>query len=353
MRALLAALQSPRVHEALLSLLVLGASYLGARFVSFLLGLALGRVTRGGADGRLLSALKQPVTWALFLVGAWAAVHRLPAPGRLIDRLDALLFAVGVLVLTLALARSYAILLDWYVARPRHESEGNALAREFGPLFGKVGKVFIALVAASILLQHFGLNVASLVVSLGVGSLAVGLAAQDTLANMFAGFTLLIDRPFRAGDRIQLATGEVGDVEAIGMRATLIRTTDHTLLVVPNSVLVKERLQNLSRPTRHVVTRVEVAVAWGTDLAKAKRVLAEAALLSPHVDRDPPPVVLVTRFAESAVNCLVVFWVRDLDLQALAKSEVHEAIYGGLARAGIEIPLPTRRIVHETAAPDA
>ena len=74
-------------------------------------------------------------------------------------------------------------------------------------------------------------------VSLGVGSLAVGLAAQDTLANMFAGFTLMLDRPFRVGDRIQLASGEVGDVEAIGMRATRIKTSDETILVVPNSLL--------------------------------------------------------------------------------------------------------------------
>ena len=72
---------------------------------------------------------------------------------------------------------------------------------------------------------------------------------------MFAGFTLMLDRPFRVGDRIQLATGEVGDVETIGMRATRIRTTDETLLVVPNSLLVKERLVNLSRPGRQLATQ--------------------------------------------------------------------------------------------------
>ena len=139
-----------------------------------------------------------------------------------------------------------------------------------------MGKVFIALVAVTVLLQHFGVNVASLVVSLGVGSLAIGLAAQDTLANMFGGFTLMLDRPFRVGDRIQLATGEVGDVEAIGMRATRIRTTDEMLLVVPNSALVKDRVVNYNLPSRALTTNVEVDVAYGSPLDAARSLLAEA-----------------------------------------------------------------------------
>src|SRR4029079_6438263 len=120
---------------------------------------------------------------------------------------------------------------DWYASRAPASPSSSQAAREFTPLFSKVGKVFIALVALSMLLQHFGVNVASLVVSLGVGSLAVGLAAQDTLSNMFAGFTILIDHPFRVGDRIQLTSGETGDVQSIGMRATTIMTGDDTILI--------------------------------------------------------------------------------------------------------------------------
>src|SRR6185295_9657089 len=110
-----------------------------------------------------------------------------------------------------------------YASRAHPAAAASEVAREFTPLFSKVGRVFIALVALTMLLQHFGVNVASLVVSLGVGSLAVGLAAQDTLANMFAGFTILLDQPFRVGDRIQLATGEIGDVQSIGMRSTVMK----------------------------------------------------------------------------------------------------------------------------------
>jgi MscS family membrane protein len=170
---------------------------------------------------------------------------------------------------------------------------------------------------------------------------------------MFAGFTLMLDRPFRAGDRIRLATGETGDVETIGMRATLIRTLDETLLIVPNSVLVKERVVNLSRPSRSVTSRVEVGVAYGSDLARVKDVLTRAARESPRVDSSRQPVVLVTKFGDFAVNFVVIFWALDYMEQGQALSDVHEAIYRRLVEEGIEIPFPTRRILQEPGAPAA
>jgi small-conductance mechanosensitive channel len=192
-------------------------------------------------------------------------------------------------------------------------------------------------------------NVESLVVSLGVGSLAVGLAAQDTLANMFAGFALMLDRPFRIGDRIQLASGEVGDVVTVGIRATRLKTPDETILVIPNSILTKEKVVNQSLPTPVMTTRVDVGVAYGTDLARAKAVLAEAALASEYVDQERTPVVLVTRFAEWSISLAVIFWTRSFADRGLATSQVHEEIVRRFAEAGIEIPFPVRRILQEVA----
>jgi MscS family membrane protein len=348
-------LGDPRVREALISLAVLLGSYVAARFVSYLLGKLLERTTRRTAtdlDDRLLSALKRPITYLLFGGGAWVAVHRLPAPAGVIRRLDAALFVGGVVLVTLALMRAYAILLAWYTA-PSRFGEGDGMAAEFGPLLKRIGQIFLAVVAVIAILQRMGVNVASLVVSLGVGSLAVGLAAQDTLANMFAGFALMLDRPFRIGDRIQLASGEVGDVEQVGMRATRIRTVDDTLLVVPNSLLVKERVVNQARPTRAVVSRIELGVAYGSDLPRVRTVLTEAALAVPQVERERPPVVLFTKFADSAITCRLVFFAKDYIEQGLAVSGVYEEIERRFRDAGIAIPYPTRRIIQEgAAAPD-
>jgi small-conductance mechanosensitive channel len=95
---------------------------------------------------------------------------------------------------------------------------------------------------------------------------------------------------------------------------------------------------------------VEVAVAFGSDLDRVKRILAEAALASTHVLADRPPVVLVTRLAEYAINLQVVFWARDYLDQGQARSDVHEEIYRRLTAAGIEIPIPTKKVIHEGPA---
>jgi small-conductance mechanosensitive channel len=317
---------------------ILALSYCAARLTAYLLGLIVAR-KRAAPDVRfrLVDALDGPVTHLLFLIGVWAAVHRAPLSARNEDRLDTALFVVAVVLVSVAVIRILKIFLSWYAGRPQLAG-GADLAREFVPLFGTLGTVFIAIVAAIAVLHRFGVNVASLVVSLGVGSLAIGLAAQDTLSNMFAGFTLMLDRPFRAGERIQLASGEVGDVDEIGLRATVIKTLDDTLLVVPNSLLVKERLVNLSRPTRHVTTRVEIGVAYGSDPERVKAILRDAVLQSPDVDREREPVVLIARFGDFAVHFLVVFWAADYLRQAVARTAVAEAAYRGLAAAGIAMP---------------
>ncbi len=342
-------LADPRLRELLVSGGILLASYLAARVLSLLLGGMLSRAARRTdrhLDPGVVKALKRLLTYAFLLLGAYAALRRAPAQGGWADRLDETLYALAVALVSLALIRAYSLLLVWYSSGSRR---GEVLATEFGPLLSKLGRILIAVVGLIVILNHFGVNVQSFVVSLGVGSLALGLAAQDTLANMFAGFTLMLDRPFRIGERVQLTTGEVGDVEAIGMRATLIRTLDETLLVVPNTALTRDRLLNLSRPSRAIATRLEVGVPWGSDLAQAKRILGEAARASEYVDPERAPQVLITRFADFAVNLQLVFWARDYTEQGLARSQVHEEAYRRLRQAGLDIAVPVRRLQGEPA----
>lgn len=317
----------------------------GSRLIGWLL-LHFSERTATDLDDRLVAALHPPLRWILFLAGVFYGVHRSPLSEVWVRRTDAALFVGAAVLITVALVRAWSILVRWYA----HESAaaGAELASEFGPLLSKAGRVILAVLGVVVVLHHFGINVESVVVSLGVGSLAIGLAAQDTLSNMFGGFTLMLDRPFRIGERIKLATGELGDVEAIGLRATRIRTTDDTVLVVPNAALVKERIVNQSRPTRELTTRVEVGVAYGTDISRAKGLLREVALGSDLVNRDREPAVFVTRLGDWAIQLQLVFWVRDFAQAGAATSAVLEAILARFSAEGIEIPFPTRRLISDT-----
>src|SRR6185369_4384850 len=125
-----------------------------------------------------------------------------------------------------------------------HAGERERLEREYVPLISKITTLAVALIVVIVVAKHFGKDVTSLVAALGVGSLAIGLAAQQTLGNMIAGFTLLFDRPFRVGDRIQLATGESGEVQDIGVRSTRIIMPSRNLLIVPNAELVNSQMVN-------------------------------------------------------------------------------------------------------------
>jgi small-conductance mechanosensitive channel len=330
----------PLLRESSITVAIPIAAWLLARGLSLLLQRAAGRASAlepQSLQRRLARAVNGPLTYAIVLGGLAIAVHRLPLAERLKAGVDDLLFTAGVAVVALGALRTFGILLSWYASESRLGTE-SALASEFGPLLSKLGKIVITLIALITVLQHFRIDVNSLVVSLGVGSLAVGLAAQDTLSNMFAGFTLMLDRPFKIGDRIQLATGEIGDVEAIGIRATRVRTLEDTLLVIPNATLVKERVVNQSRPTRRVRVRAEVRVAHGSDVATTRRVLAEAALSSQYVDPEKPPVVLLTRVADSGLTFQVVAWARDFAEQGLALSEIYEHALRRLKDASVERP---------------
>jgi small-conductance mechanosensitive channel len=328
-------------------------AYVLARIVATIaVGLLMARARRTGSDedNELVRSLERPLTLTLLLLGAAVAVVPLPLAERFQSWLVRALFAASVTAATVTLVRGWRLFLFWWSRDPKDGQE-KEWARDFGPLLTKVGAVLIGLFGLITVLENVGVDVNSLVVSLGVGSLAVGLAAQDTLANMFAGFTLMLDRPFRIGERIQLGTGEVGDVETIGIRATRLRTLDESLLVIPNSVLTKEKVVNLSRPTRALTTRVEVGVAYGSDPAVVKRILRESALASLRVESGREPVVLLQRFGDFSLNYLLVFWVRDYTEQGLGRSEVQEEIYRRLAEAGIEIPFPVRRVIQEIRGP--
>jgi small-conductance mechanosensitive channel len=286
----------------------------------------------------------------ILLAGVYQALQILEMPDRAYRLSSGAAFGLCVLFAVLLARRLLALSLQWYAKGVASRTDAP-IDTQFIPLLDKTATIFVFLTGAVIVLRAYGYDISTLVVSLGIGSLAIGLAMQQTLANMIAGFTIMLDRPFRIGDRVQLSSGEVGDVTEIGLRSTRIRTLDLTTLIIPNAQMVNERLLNHNFPDVRERPLMTVNVAYGTDPARVKKVLEEVVAAEPLVDKDPAPAILLTGFGASALNFAVRFTVRDFHIAGEAVDAIGSAVQARFEEEGIVIHEPTRIVLTEAVAP--
>jgi len=214
-------------------------------------------------------------------------------------------------------------------------------------LVNRIISIVIISLSAVIVLDRFGMNITSILTVLGAGSLAIGFAAQDTLSNMISGFIIMIDRPFRVGDRIRIPTGEVGDVFEIGLRSTKILDFDNNLVVVPNNDLVNTRIVNYGYPRGEIRLTIEISVAYGVDIERVKMIMIDAAASHPDVLKDPAPEVFLMKLADWSLNFTLFCRVPDFKLQFRTSEVLRISIYNALNKAKIEIPFP-QQVIHHT-----
>ena len=235
-----ASISSLAPHDRWLAALAVGGATV---LLAFLFALATRRWARRG-DGPVADRVRRFRRSAILLIlflGAYPAIELMPLPSAIEEFASGTVYVLGALTTAFMAVNLGTLVFASYVLRVPTEERAR-LEREYIPLGSKVLSLAIGLMAAVVMAKHFGHDLSSLIAALGIGSVAIGLAAQQTLGNMIAGFVLLIDRPFRPGDRIKLATAEEGEVVEIGVRSTRVRMDDHNLLIVPNAELANSRV---------------------------------------------------------------------------------------------------------------
>lgn len=303
-------------------------------------------------DDRILSVLMARVRPIMLTAGLRLAVNEVrkgTAPDettwhQILDYGETILYVVLVLLFLRVVLGILREILEWYLERLSADGASN-LKNTLGPLASKVMNVLFGMVAIIIVLDHFGINIGSLLVSLGVGSLAVALAAQDTLANMIAGFVILVDRPFRVGDRIEITSGLIGDVTEIGLRSTKVLNFDNNVIILPNAELVKGRIVNFSYPAHSMRVQIRFDVAYGTDIERVRTILLTRAQSHPDLLKDPPPQVIVAGIGEAAVQLTFIARASSYTMVWGAEVQLREEVYGEFLRQGIQVPVQ-RRILH-------
>lgn len=335
--------------ELLVALLILAVFWMLAQVAVLFLnkwGKRLAAFTKSDLDDRLLQRVIPHVSRLLIMLGFYLAIRSLPLHEKLVVVFSGTLFVILVVIVFNLLYHALDELLQWYVAG--QQQGGDALiSRNMIPVAEKVVMLFLMGTALLIVFKYFNYDIFSLVTALGIGSLAIGMAAKDTMAHMISGFTLMLDRPFQIGDRIKLANGQIGDVVDIGLRSTKIQGLDTTVIIIPNSDLCNSALINMVRPTMTTQGRVTVGVGYGSDMEHVKAVLLEIARENTEVVAEPPPLTLFTSFGDSALNVLFLFWVGDPARIAVVTDQLNCAILRRFREENIEIPFPIRTVKME------
>jgi small-conductance mechanosensitive channel len=268
--------------------------------------------------------------------GLYAAVAVAPLPARLDRWLSGFLYIAAAYVAALLTSQVVALLVATSLARVA-DGERERLQREYVPLVGKLTSLAAILILVTVVAKHFGEDVTSLVAALGVGSLAIGLAAQQTIGNMIAGFVLLVDRPFRPGDRIKLASGESGEVMEVGVRSTRILMLDKNLLIVPNTELANSRVVKYTYPTPAGRGEVKVVIAFGSDVERATAAVRRAIAAEERAAHEPSPLVRLAALGPNGLELTAAFDVARHQDVLTVEEAVRRRILTELSHAGIEL----------------
>jgi small-conductance mechanosensitive channel len=307
------------------------------------------RMGRRGADSLdlLHRALRLPsLLWSLVL-GLYGGTEVATLPPRLTARLLLVLHVLIVVSVTITAANLLAALVVRF-------GERRTLAVGVTGLARTAVRALVWTVGLLILLDDLGVAITPILTALGVGGLAVALALQDTLSNLFAGIHILADQPMRVGDYVKLDSGIAGFVEDIGWRSTRIRLLSNNMTIVPNATLAKNAITNYSLPEPRMSLEVRVDVSHAADPDQVEKVLVEeatqAAAAVPGLLADPPPFVrFIPGFGESALQFTLNCTVATYGDQYLAQHELRKRIIRRFRTEGIEIPFPVRTVELRTS----
>jgi len=292
-------------------------------------------------DDVLLRALGAPSLIALLASGLLILDRILPLDPAWDRASDIMLAGAIVLAIILFVDRATSGLLD------RLARTNPALRGAHGLVQGTVRGVIIGL-GALIFLDSLGISIAPILASLGVGSLAVALALQETLANLFAGLHIVADKPVEPGHFVRLQSGEEGNVVRVGWRSTWIQTPQGSIVVVPNARLAGGLLTNFDLPDPRVTLPVEVIVTFAGDLDRiesvTREVAREAQASLEGATRDHDPTVQFRGFADSGVRLVAVLGARTRDDSFEVQHQFLKRLTERYRREGIVIPFPTRTI---------
>lgn len=295
--------------------------------------------TRGWkGEVAIKNAVKGFFTFGLFIAGLFIAIQSSGSEIPVSWRLNLWIKVAFIFFLALYASRSVAALIRYYTG---HEGSGIPNSS----ILVNLARFTVLLIGFVIILNAIGISITPILTALGVGGLAVALALQDTLGNLFAGLQILAARKISVGDFIRLESGDEGQIEDIALRNTTIRTMRNNLVVIPNSKIANSILTNYNAPTEDFTIAIDAIVPFGSDLNRIEKIVLEVgnnlmkseSILSP----DYKPSMVFTGFMEVGVGFRVLIRTPRYSDQQILRHRFIKALHARFIQESIEIPVST------------
>ncbi|MGB5722045.1 MAG: mechanosensitive ion channel family protein [Woeseiaceae bacterium] len=336
----LAELIGPNVY--LQAAIIAAVFILAGKIADWIISGIIGRIANRSTnsfDDQLVSLVHRPVFLSFVLLGLGLAARRMGLPAA------PLFITVGILQ-TIAIFVWYSTLshlLALVVRALSSKSDTKILQTGMMSLIHNVMKVVLVALTGYFLFLAWDINVTAWLASAGIVGLALSFAAKDTLSNLFAGVSIIMDAPYKAGDFIILETGERGVVTDIGLRSTRILTRDDIEITVPNGIIGNGKIINeAGGPSERHRIRIAVGVAYGSDIDHVIATLEKVAADNVDIVADPEPRVRFRMFGDSSLNFELLGWIAQPVDRGRVTHELNCAVYKAFAESGIQIPFPQR-----------
>lgn len=299
--------------------------------------------TRTVIDDLLVNLLHGPVRLLAFIVMLQIGLQVFNWPAWIEDYLRKGLYILLACSITFMVLRLVDVILTYFGSKGAEKADKHFNTLLF-PIISKIIKGIILIIAVLMTLDNLGVNVRSLIAGVSIGGLALGLAAQDTVGNLFGAVSVFVDKPFTIGDRIQLA-GVDGIVEEIGLRSTRIRNLDGHLITIPNKTMGNSIITNIARRP-NIKTVMNIGITYNTPTEKVK----EALQILEEVYKAHPQthdlIISFNQFADSSLNLNVIHWWKELDFKKYMAGmrDLNLEIKRRFDQADISFAFPSRTV---------
>jgi MscS family membrane protein len=338
-----------------------------SRFLSRLIFRLFMRIQTGAEPKVFVDLLVRPIEVLILFIVVYLSINQLDYPLQevifrrttlvnsipsvfeltlieLIDNIFLFLFIVSAFWIILRIIDFIA-----YVFEFKTQLEESKTDNQMVPFIKELSKILTIVFAVFVILGAvFNLNVATIIAGLGIGGIAVALAAQDTLQNLLGSFTIFADKPFVVGDLVRL-DGHEGTVEKVGFRSTHIRTLDKTLVIIPNKKMVDSPLENLSlRNLRRM--KFNIGLKYDTVPATLKKISDEIQIfVDNHPSTSPDTLVSFDSFGDSSLNIQVLYFIEIVDYKEYMhiREEINYRIMQIVSESGADFAFPSYSLYHE------